>query len=279
MYHGCECLAPFPIDHLLTAISPVYENSTLPLDDPLDGDCVRRNVYMYLCGASVDCRAMKNFATSATDRVTAGLSNLMPSVYRDAGLHRLYIPLRQGLELLRSQGNRPNMFPMRAAMAKLVDVTLLYFMENEGFKYSFEPHWGKEIYPMCFWDSVLFRRMGLIGEDDEEAVVIDESDQGTVVGETRRGEAEDDDDDDDVAPRAEKRQKDAEPRGVSRAQQRGGQQRGSDDTDPQMDTLSRHQSATEENSAKDEADKTESQTIERDTEPQPDVWCLSISKY
>ncbi|OIW34427.1 hypothetical protein CONLIGDRAFT_626430 [Coniochaeta ligniaria NRRL 30616] len=253
-----------------------YENSTLPATDSLDCDCIRKNVYMYLCGASVDCRSMMTFATSAMDQITSALTDIMPAVSKEPGLYRLYIPLRQALELLHSQGNRPNMFPMRVAVARLVDVTMLYLMANKGFMSMFEQQWAKEIYPMSFWDSVLFRRMRLVGEPDEEAVVDDESDEGTVVGDVERGEVEEEDD--DATPRAEKKQKDAEARGESGAEQEGERQRGSEETGSQMDTPSRHRNATEESSAE-SADRTESQTTERAMEPQPEVWCLSISKY
>ncbi|KAH8905060.1 hypothetical protein BR93DRAFT_929305 [Coniochaeta sp. PMI_546] len=226
----------------------------------MDGDCIRRNVYMYLCGASVDCRSMMNFATSAVEQITSVLADIMPAVYKDTGVHRFYIPLTQGLELLHSQGNRTNMFHMRVAMAKLVDVTLLYLMVNEGFKDTFKPHWGREIYPMCFWDSVVFRRMGLIGEADEDAVVAVESDEGTVVGEGEKGELEEED---DVTPRPEERQRDAAVTWGLPAQRGVEQQRYREDTDPQVETPSR----------------AEPQTNKGDAEPQPDVWCLSISKY
>lgn len=218
---------------------------------------------------------MMNFATSAVEQITSVLADIMPAVYKDTGVHRFYIPLTQGLELLHSQGNRVNMFAMRVAMAKLVDVTLLYLMVNEGFKDTFKPHWGREIYPMCFWDSVVFRRMGLIGEADEDAVMAVESDEGTVVGEGEKGELEDDD---DVTPRPEERQRNAEVIWGLSAQRRGEQQRHSEGTDPQVQTPSRTQRATED-TREEVTDKAEPQTNEGNAEPQPDVWCLSISKY
>lgn len=210
---------------------------------------------MYLCGASVDCPSMMAFATSAMDRITSVLATVMPAVYRDAGLHRLHIPLRQGLELLRSQGNRPNAFAMRVAVARLVDVTLLWFMENEGFGYAFRSHWEREIYPMCFWDSVLFRRMGLIGEpleeevlppDDAEALLAEDSDEGTVVGEKELEQVEKkENEDEDDTPRIEKKQKDAEaePGVTAKAGQLAEQELDSETTELPMDTPSRQRAA------------------------------------
>lgn len=204
---------------------------------------------MYLCGASVDCPSMMAFATAAMDRITAVLATVMPAVCRDAGLHRLHIPLRQGLELLRSQGNRPNALAMRVAVARLVDVALLWFMEDEGFRYAFRSHWEREIYPMCFWDSVLFRRMGLIGDPpEEEALLADDSDEGTVVGEMELeqvDEKEEEEDEDDT-PRVEKKQRDAEaePGVTAEARQLAEQELDSETTELPMDTPSRQRTAT-----------------------------------
>jgi hypothetical protein len=170
---------------------------------------------MYISGASVDCRSMMDFATAAMDRITADLTSLIPNVYGDPGLHRLHVPLRQGLELLHSQGNRPNMEAMRLAVARLVDVTLLYLVKNEGFRHAFLHHWCREIYPMCFWDSLRFRRMGLIGEGmlfvageeltGEEWLAGVGSEEGTVVAEMESDKVSTDDDD-DTTPRAEHRE-------------------------------------------------------------------------
>lgn len=255
---------------------------------------------MYICGAGVDCHAMSNYAISAMDSITSTLSTLMPAIYKLPGLHRLYNPLSQGLELLHSQGNRPNMFPMRVAVARLVDVTLLYFMKDAGFKSTFKPEWDGEIYPMCFWDSVMFRRMGLIGEPEpesnEEAGFVDEeeSDEGTVVGEAPAGEEEDDEDvtpkaerkwqeaqprgedDEDVTPKAEKKREEAEPSGEAQSQHGSEQnvRRDEEEEGSKMDTPSR-MTAVEKQAASQQTGT----APEREAEAEPDVWCLSISKY
>ena len=47
-----------------------YEGGAVLPNDPLDGDCIRKNIYMYLSGASVDCGAMMSFAVAAMEGIT-----------------------------------------------------------------------------------------------------------------------------------------------------------------------------------------------------------------
>lgn len=238
---------------------------------------------MYLCGASVDCGAMTTFAVNAMHGITSTMSTLMPAIYKLPGLHRLYNPLRQGLELLHSQGNRQNMLAMRVAAARLVDVTLLYFMQDPGFsRLAFQPEWWREIYPMCFWDSVLFRRMGLIGECEvgAEAGVADgeESDEGTVVLDVVSGEAEDDD---DATPRAEKKREDSEPTAEVMSRHGGEQElRGpeKDEEGAEVDTPSRTTTAEKEIPKRTASQGSEA-VVQGEPNPSPEgAWCLSISK-
>lgn len=190
---------------------------------------------MYICGASVNCEAMTKFALNAIERTTETLAQIVSVKYLDMGLHRLFVPLGQALELLRFQGNRPNTFPIRLAVARLVDVTLPYLMKNASFRYAFEANWRKELYPMCWTDSVLFRQMGLIGQPHvgdrsrEEPVGADaESEEETVIGEQRGDETEEDD---GSTPRAERKQKDAAMEGDAESQREEDQ---GYETDPYM---------------------------------------------
>jgi len=212
-----------------------YPDSILPIHDPLDGECIVKNVYMCLCGASVQCHALSRYAIGAIEHITAALEPIMPAICTDPNLDRLYIPVRRALVILDEQGNRDYTFGIRIAVARLVDVTLMYFMRNAGFRSMFR-EWMRDIYPMVYWDSVLFAVMGHFDESgsmeaavrSEEAAAIaremavadDElSDEGTVVAAAVTTTGEEQDGDNDATPRAERRRDEAERTGKAPAEQ------------------------------------------------------------
>ncbi|KAK0624710.1 hypothetical protein B0T17DRAFT_616899 [Bombardia bombarda] len=71
-----------------------YENSAPPPNEPLNGASIPRNVFMFICGASVNCRSLMDFAADAIDNMTRLVAEALPrqAKPRSTDLFHLYHP-------------------------------------------------------------------------------------------------------------------------------------------------------------------------------------------
>lgn len=158
-----------------------YDGAWLSADDPLNGACIHKNVFMFICGASVNCRAMMDFATNAIDDTADVMEPLMPTVYQRYDLGRFHEVLREALAMMFDQGDRPVMGTLRLAMARLVDVCMMYLALNPGFKERFEAAWCPSIFLNCVQDNVRFKRLGWLDHPPEgEPSPLEEGVMGTI---------------------------------------------------------------------------------------------------
>ncbi|KAK3694324.1 hypothetical protein B0T22DRAFT_487862 [Podospora appendiculata] len=140
-----------------------YDGATLTPKYPLDGESIRKNVFMYICGASVNCQSMMNYATNAIDAATEVVGELIPSQYHRDDLICFYKPLTTALAMLYSQGGRGQLiYAMRLAMAKLVDACLLWLLGNQAFRTIFPATWAPALFFECIMDNNYFHRLGLL---------------------------------------------------------------------------------------------------------------------
>jgi hypothetical protein len=176
---------------------------------------------MYLCGAAVDCASLKKYAIAALENITAVLARIVPTMCHDPGLHRLYDPVRRSMKLLLNHGNVQYAFDIRLAIARLVDVTLMFFLKNRRFRVIY-PEWVREVYFIMTTDSVLFRAMLLIGEDEDperaargeqirrQQVAMREA---MLQGQTVVLADDEDGEDEDLTPRVEEPEEEGTPTG------------------------------------------------------------------
>lgn len=130
---------------------------------------------MFICGASVDCTSLKDFTTGAINKTADQLAPLAHK-YKGAMTAEFYDPLTDALGMLFSQGETSVMEPMRLAMARLIDMVIMYLIRNTEFKDKFIEDWclKSDIYARCYFDNKRF--MGavlldrLIGEPGDPAV-------------------------------------------------------------------------------------------------------------
>jgi hypothetical protein len=134
----------------------------LNADDPLEASSIFKNVFMYICGASVKCKAMMTFATNNMDETTHVIECIIPTGCYQPDIQRFHEPLRMALTMLFEQPDTRLMGPMRLAMARLVDVCFLYLILNQGFKLSFENYWMPWLYANCVLDNDYFRTVGAL---------------------------------------------------------------------------------------------------------------------
>ena len=195
-----------------------YAGSTLPLHNPIDGDCIRRNIFQYLCGASIGSTRHKEFALRAMREIIRVITRLMPRMFRDPSLHLMWIPMKQALQMVFKQQRNDIVKPIRIEMARLMDVCMMYLCGNRGFEPIFRTEWeAGKIYGEVAFDNFAFRHMGFIGwgydgYDNDEAARwclgqvyvnvndVDNDDGETIVGEANESEAEVVDE--DITPRA-----------------------------------------------------------------------------
>jgi len=127
--------------------------------NPLDGSSIRKNVFMFICGASVHCRPLMDFATAAIDATTDALESVMPTNHLRV-TRRFWEPLRIALTMIFEQGARPCTVAMRLALAQLVDVALPWLMQNQNFQRELCSSWTLYVFPNCVYDNVYFREKG-----------------------------------------------------------------------------------------------------------------------
>jgi hypothetical protein len=172
--------------HLLLTLHylPGYDGGSVNAEDPLNGEPIRRNVFMYIAGSSVNCPAMMNFAVKNLEQITDTVEHVLPQNYRSS-LETFYGPLGLSLIALYDQGNRELMLAMRLAMARLVDASMLYLFANEGFRPIFEQEWP-ELYCNILKDNNFFRQEGKLRQLPGHAIRMTEHTnllgQAAVIG-------------------------------------------------------------------------------------------------
>ncbi|KAK0733976.1 hypothetical protein B0T26DRAFT_46780 [Lasiosphaeria miniovina] len=154
---------------------------------PHDGEVLRVNVFHYICGVSVGCPSMINHAVAAIDGATMVLAQFLPG-HVDFDLSRLYQPLEVALITMYDQGDGALMQPLRSAMARLVDVSLMWLVRNHGFYFTFTTRWFPSLYDKLKADNIRFGALGLLdvlahpGETAEErALRLDLQEQGRAA--------------------------------------------------------------------------------------------------
>ncbi|KAK3329777.1 hypothetical protein B0H66DRAFT_634910 [Apodospora peruviana] len=149
--------------------------------EPLDGQPILKNVLMYICGASVNCRSMMDFATDAIEDITQTIlsggpqgGHILSSHY--CGTHDIFKftdPFSLALSTLYEQGPNPFMVGMRVAMARLVDVCLMHLIINQSFRKSFLLQWMPALWQNVRNDSSYFAKHGLLddirGDDGQKS--------------------------------------------------------------------------------------------------------------
>jgi hypothetical protein len=167
-FHHPTYLVFSPDEKILTRIfKSDYDGAGLNGDDPLDGSSIQKNAYMFICGASVNCHEMMEFATDAVDDATEVIEDLMPTVYNSHDLARFHEPLRVALTMVFDQGDGLEMGSMRLALARLVDVSLMYLVLNPAFKIPFEMAWCPYVIMNCIRDNKLYKRLGWLDAPPE----------------------------------------------------------------------------------------------------------------
>lgn len=129
----------------------------------LNGQCIAKNVVMYICGASVDCGLMMQYAIDALHQITGVLEKEVKGrVHQD--LSSLYFPLTDALRQMYGQYRVDNVVrPLRVAMARLLDCCLVYLMGNEGFRAIFEHQWYPWLWTNLMRDNGVFLETGELG--------------------------------------------------------------------------------------------------------------------
>lgn len=119
-----------------------------------NGEPVRRNVFMYICGASVNCESLMAYASDRIDEVSEAIldNNLFTLEFCSTNdLFKFSLPLSLALMMMYEQGHRQNMLMLRLAMARLCDVVLFKMLCNEGFNRTVNQEWG----PRFLWHNVV----------------------------------------------------------------------------------------------------------------------------
>ncbi|KAL2134123.1 hypothetical protein VTI74DRAFT_946 [Chaetomium olivicolor] len=146
-----------------TALKYIYTKNydgTLCLNSDLSGECFRHLVFMYISGASVKCLSMMDDAISAlrqtTFKLVTFLSQTPLQTLRGLDLSHLHQPLCNALVIMFEQGNRRILIKLRAAMAQLIDETMLWLIHNDGFRHAFGMTWVPWLWPHILEDNRFF---------------------------------------------------------------------------------------------------------------------------
>ncbi|KAL1840173.1 hypothetical protein VTJ49DRAFT_747 [Mycothermus thermophilus] len=134
---------------------------------PTDGEAIRRAVFVYIAGASVDCKGMMETALTSLSASTWLLRRWFhhtpPRVTKHAPLASLYGPLEDAIKMVLDQGSRPIMFRLRAMMAHFMDMTLFHLVGHpEFFNNVLVRRWGHYILPNLINDAHFFARCGIL---------------------------------------------------------------------------------------------------------------------
>jgi hypothetical protein len=98
---------------------------------------------------------MMQFAVDALNDIADVADNILPTHYL-CDLSRFHEPLRAALVMVFDQGDRPILGILRLALARIVDVSLMYFVLNPGFRAPFMTLWCPYVYFNCVRDNDWF---------------------------------------------------------------------------------------------------------------------------
>ena len=157
MYHKSKSAAIFTekyqsCDELMFPGDVAYDGADFNVTDPLDGEFFRKNVFMFINGASINYSGLLAYSTGklavATDCIESFVRTV-PALTRDTS--RLVFPLRIALQMMFEQGGREAMAPLRTSMARLMLSLLPWLMANEGFlaTYRVDAGWQGLVVNCC----------------------------------------------------------------------------------------------------------------------------------
>jgi hypothetical protein len=136
------------------------------LHTALNGEPLRRAAFAHIAGASVRCTSMARTALRALHAAARLLKTFFAQTPRHT-LERLDLspltgPLAKALAMAFEQGPRPALFELRAALAHVVDVGLLWWVVNPGFREVFRAEWMPGLWANVCNDAVYFGRCGVL---------------------------------------------------------------------------------------------------------------------
>jgi hypothetical protein len=134
----------------------------------MDGRSILVNVQMYLAAKMVTCKEMMEFALCNLEDSTEFLKTAIKDHTLSSSIAHFEEPLRSAIMEMYNAAESPlDIGPLRLAMARLVDVVLMYLWLNPAFKEPFENHW----FPQVFWqlavDNHFFSKRGLLEPQPE----------------------------------------------------------------------------------------------------------------
>ena len=149
------------------------------------GESIRRDVFMYICGASVNCVSMMDFAVDALDIIRKNLAGLMFASYQAEagnvplashsqkflqGLTGLLRPLHLGMamimEELYNEASPATLLSLRLAMARLVNALMIYPIMGGGFRQALIQEFGTALFQFCFIEHRAFVKQGMLVPDN-----------------------------------------------------------------------------------------------------------------
>ncbi|KAK4157869.1 hypothetical protein C8A00DRAFT_29254 [Chaetomidium leptoderma] len=144
-----------------------YYNGSFQITSALNGEPLRRAVLAYISGSSVNCLSMMQAALDGLDQATFQLKRFFeqtpPATLKELDMSGLYIPLTAALFLTYEQGSdNDSMFGLRAALAHLLDVTMMYLSLSPGFVDTMTRYWSSWLLPQTMNDAVYFDEKGLL---------------------------------------------------------------------------------------------------------------------
>ncbi|KAK3393228.1 hypothetical protein B0H63DRAFT_516425 [Podospora didyma] len=143
-----------------------YDNAVLDHDQPWgSGICIQLSAFKYICGITWEIQPMMDFALKALRETTEILKAVFPAsldgdLFYTTDLSGLYHPLATAQLMVFHQGFITPNIPLRLAMAKLIDVCIMYLVMNPGFLADFENQWMPSIWEEILLDHNYFRERG-----------------------------------------------------------------------------------------------------------------------
>jgi hypothetical protein len=136
------------------------------LHSALNGEPLRRAAFAHIAGASVQCASMAHTALQALHaaalRIKTFFAQTPPRTLERLDLSALTGPLAKALAMAFEQGPRPALFELRAALSHVVDVGLLWWVVNPGFREVFRDEWMPGLWANVCNDAVFFGRCGVL---------------------------------------------------------------------------------------------------------------------
>lgn len=145
-----------------------YDGAELDLSNgihPLDGEPIRKNVFMYICGMSVDCRSLMTYAATRIDDISNKILSgklLTRDFCATHDIFRFTRPLTLALFMMYEQPQQPGQYHLRLAMTRLLDVLMMQLVMNDSFRRTIDRDWVPAIIQNAINDNIHFRNVGLL---------------------------------------------------------------------------------------------------------------------